>query len=112
MAVSLARGALSYLKGNDGNLSLQLRAVDHDRAVAALAAASRLIAEIPSAHELDGPAVSYISEPLRLPDGPALMIDMADEPVRLLREVVDILVAEAEAAGLGDAEVGPPRTQR
>jgi hypothetical protein len=112
VAVRLARGALSYLKRNDGNLCLQLRAVDHDRAAGALAAASRLIVEIPSAHDPDGPAVSYISEPLRLPDGPALMIDMADEPARLLRRVADILVAEAEAAGLGDAEVGPPRTPR
>lgn len=107
----LARGAATYLKQNDGNLCLQLRSSDHERAASALLVAIAQIGEIRSAYEREESALSFVSEPLRLPDGPALMIDMADEPPRVLRQAAEAIIAQADAAGLEDAEVGPPRNR-
>lgn len=112
MAARLARGAVAYLKGSGGNLCLQLRAADHARAAEAVEQARRLICEIPSSYELRESAASYVSESMRLPDGPAFMIDLADEPVSILRKAADIVVEQAEAVGLVDAEVGPPPNRR
>lgn len=108
MAVRVARGTIGYLRKHRGNLYLQVRSADHDRAVAAVRAAVAEIWEIRSTVGPEDPAASFISGVMRLPDGPAISIDLKDEPEAVRRAVVDALVRQATAAGIEQGEVGPP----
>jgi hypothetical protein len=111
MAVRIARGTISYLRNPGGNLYLQVRAADYGLALLAVRAAVPEIWAIRSSVEPDDPAASYISEVMRLPAGPAIGIDLADEPVATRRAVVDVLLRHVVAAGVEDGEVGPPRNR-
>jgi hypothetical protein len=90
-----------------GDLYLQIRAADYEAAVAVLQSGAGEIGSIRSSFASDLSAASFVSGVMRLPDGPAISVDVKDEPLAVRRAMLDVLVRHAEAAGL-DCVIGPP----
>lgn len=87
-------------------LYLQVRsAADPDRLARALAAAAGDIARL---GDEDG-SPAFVSEPIPTPDGPMLLLDLADTSEDLLATIPEILVQRLSEAGVTDAVLRAPQ---